>query len=357
MRARQLPGPARRREAAAQPVRERAAEDEPARLGAEHEIRPPRLRPLGEPLDRLVQRRRVCEQRHDVLEDDPRLGEVRDVADLALPGPWRRLAHAAAALRSARQKRSWDRSLGVLGERGQLVEARFRRSAFLARRPGAATCSSSAASRSAARAERAQVPRRQPEARQLGAGRGDIGVALRVALAAPPPSSSPKLLELAHELGRHARRGGRARPASISSSPSPSAAGRRRWRSARRRRQLLADDAQRQELVALQPQDRLAAARRPPPRTAGSRPGCAAASAGPGPRGSGSSRSRRPGTRRWSARQTAPIVSSLAAGVLGVVAHRAKNVSRYLPICTSSPSSSAAVSMRARFTKVPLRLP
>src|SRR5439155_20954321 len=36
---------------------------------------------------------------------------------------------------------------------------------------------------------------------------------------------------------------------------------------------------------------------------------------------------------------------------------RPKNVSRYLPICSSSPSSSSSDSTRLRLTKVPLRLP
>src|SRR5207249_11036568 len=36
---------------------------------------------------------------------------------------------------------------------------------------------------------------------------------------------------------------------------------------------------------------------------------------------------------------------------------RFRNVSRYLPICNSSPSSSSAPSTRFRLTNVPLRLP
>ena len=64
----------------------------------------------------------------------------------------------------------------------------------------------------------------------------------------------------------------------------------------RARGELLADHAQRQELVALQAQDRLEPRRRRPRRRAGSRPAFASASAAPDPRGSGSSRSRCPGT-------------------------------------------------------------
>jgi hypothetical protein len=38
-----------------------------------------RLHPRRQPVHRLVERRRVEQQRRDVLEDDPRLGEVGDV--------------------------------------------------------------------------------------------------------------------------------------------------------------------------------------------------------------------------------------------------------------------------------------
>src|SRR4029077_3420800 len=50
----------------------------------------------------------------------------------------------------------------------------------------------------------------------------------------------------------------------------------------------------------------------------------------------------------------------LCAAFLGTchdTAHRWRNVSRYLPICTSSSSSRTTDSMRFRFTYVPLRLP
>ena len=56
--------------------------------------------------------------------------------------------------------------------------------------------------------------------------------------------------------------------------------------------------------------------------------------------------------------QTAPIVwSSPARRVLGHGRHRRRNVIRYLPIWTSSSSSSTALSIRRLFTNVPLRLP
>jgi hypothetical protein len=58
--------------------------DEHEGLGAQDEVGLPRLGKLGELLDGLVQRLRVGEERHDVLEDDSPLGEVRDVPDLRL---------------------------------------------------------------------------------------------------------------------------------------------------------------------------------------------------------------------------------------------------------------------------------
>ena len=78
----QLSRLARGDEAAVEPVGERGAQDKTPRFGAEDEIRVPRLRELGQLLHRLVQRVGVGEERHDVLEDDPALREVRDVSDL-----------------------------------------------------------------------------------------------------------------------------------------------------------------------------------------------------------------------------------------------------------------------------------
>ena len=77
-------------------------------------------------------------------------------------------------------------------------------------------------------------------------------------------------------------------------------------------------------------------------RRAGSRPACGAASAAPDPRGSGSSRSRCPGTLLERAAHGADREAALVRWG-PACAHPRKNVSRYLPICTSSPSSSAAV--------------
>jgi hypothetical protein len=62
-------------------VRERRAEDEPARLGPQDDVGLERPRERGELVDGLPERLRVRTQRHDVLEDDARLREARDVAD------------------------------------------------------------------------------------------------------------------------------------------------------------------------------------------------------------------------------------------------------------------------------------
>src|SRR5919198_6201797 len=118
--------------------------------------------------------------------------------------------------------------------------------------------------------------------------------------------------------------------------------------------ELLADDAERQELVALQAQDRLqpldvllaeepVAALRPPRReqalileVADLRDGDVRELVFQHP-ADGPDR-QQPGFRRGRHQ-------------------RPKKVNRYLPICSSSPSSSCADSTRLRLTNVPLRLP
>jgi hypothetical protein len=98
---RQLAGLPRCDEPAAEPAGQRAARDVAACLGAEHEVGLLRSRPVGDLVDGRAQRVRIGEQRHDVLEDDPRLGEVRDVPDLL-----REIDGHETRWRSARQNRS-----------------------------------------------------------------------------------------------------------------------------------------------------------------------------------------------------------------------------------------------------------
>jgi hypothetical protein len=76
---RQLAALARGHEAHAEVARQRAAEDEAARLGGDHEVDVELARVLAEPRDGRVERCGVQQERRDVLEDDPRLREVVDV--------------------------------------------------------------------------------------------------------------------------------------------------------------------------------------------------------------------------------------------------------------------------------------
>src|SRR5262249_55607375 len=107
----------------------------------------------------------------------------------------------------------------------------------------------------------AQVPGRDSEARQLGARDRDLDVSGRIALLAafPPGLQEPVLLELARQLGRD--RGAVAELVQVKlvvgiaeadGAPPPALLPR-----SGRRGELLPDHAQRQELVALQAQDRL----------------------------------------------------------------------------------------------------
>jgi hypothetical protein len=76
---RKLAWPAGRDEAGARPGRDRAAEDEAARLRCNHDVDLQLAGVTSEQLDGVLQRRRVEQQRRDVLEDDPLLRKVRDV--------------------------------------------------------------------------------------------------------------------------------------------------------------------------------------------------------------------------------------------------------------------------------------
>ena len=126
-------------------IGDRSAEDEAARLGAEDDVRLLLLHPAGEIADGLLQRRRVREQRRDVLEPHARRREVGDLPDLraqveshgpSLAGRARRGATTSSCASSASYCRSCNPARGA------------RRCAREA--PGATSCSSSAASRPAA---------------------------------------------------------------------------------------------------------------------------------------------------------------------------------------------------------------
>ena len=98
---RQLARLARGDEAGAELARQRAAEDEAARLGRDHEVDVARRAPSSaSACDRRVERRRVEQQRRDVLEDDPRLAGSRGCrgskpAQRRHPAPTHELAQVA----------------------------------------------------------------------------------------------------------------------------------------------------------------------------------------------------------------------------------------------------------------------
>ena len=81
MRGGELARLARGDEARVEARRERAAEDEAARLDADDDVDVLADEALGERVEHDVERARAREQRRDVLEEDPRLGEIGDVAD------------------------------------------------------------------------------------------------------------------------------------------------------------------------------------------------------------------------------------------------------------------------------------
>jgi hypothetical protein len=62
--------------------RHRRAEDEAAGLHADHDVDVLVLEGLGHELDGLAERGGVPKERRDVVEQDARLGEVGDLADL-----------------------------------------------------------------------------------------------------------------------------------------------------------------------------------------------------------------------------------------------------------------------------------
>src|SRR5262249_26356170 len=146
-----------------------------------------------------------------------------------------------------------------LGQRPQVVERRF--APIRVARPQRGTDELSEERRLAigGRAERAEVPRADPVRRELRADRRDLRVARRVAPVSPTSArlEEPVLLELPHELRRRAGTLldlGRAqllfRPCKAGGASAAASLVRLRGR------ELLADDAQRQELVALEPENR-----------------------------------------------------------------------------------------------------
>src|SRR5262244_3586794 len=73
-------------ETRAELLRQRAAEDEAARLHADHDVDLGRAIALGQMIDHRAPRHPILEQRGDVLEEDPFGREVFDIADLCYEG-------------------------------------------------------------------------------------------------------------------------------------------------------------------------------------------------------------------------------------------------------------------------------
>ena len=214
------------------------------------------------------------------------------------------------------------------------------------------------------RTEGAQVPRRDPVARELRAGDRDVDVGRLVELLAALAArmEQPVLLEVARKLGRDrgplaqlgevqlvVRLGQPGRPLAAALLPG-----------SRRRGQFLPDHAQRQELVALEPQDRLepldvvlaeepVAALRPARREQA----LVLEVADLRDRDVGELGLQRTADR--ADREQPPLLLSVGCRR---GRHFCRNVSLYLPTWSSSPfSSRVAESIRFRFRKVPLRLP
>src|SRR2546423_5349643 len=143
----QLPRPSCGHEPAPELVGKRRAENEPTRLRTEDHVWLARLDPAGEQVDGLSEGRLVAEQRHDVLEDDPGLREVRDVADLRNEVL---RAQCEANWRRSRQKSSCESSCATSARVWSSWMPASRRSGFRERSAGATSWCSSPASRSAA---------------------------------------------------------------------------------------------------------------------------------------------------------------------------------------------------------------
>ena len=189
---------------------------------------------------------------------------------------------------------------------------------------------------------------------------GDLGVALAVVAFAGLDSRRHEvvLLQAPGELGRDPR--ALAELAQIELCPRLAERGRAFWcaRCVAARVDRVLDHSERQELVALHAQDRLEALdvrlREQPIPAA--RP--------PGPQETlilevADLRDRDVGKLR--PQQLAHCADRVQARGcerrIGGRAHGSRNVIRYLPTCTSSSAWSSALSIRCRFTNVPLRLP
>src|SRR5439155_16529443 len=78
---RQLPRLAHRREAGPDAIRDRRAENEPAALDGDNDLDTLILERKGKRIDGRAEARWILQQRRDVVEENPGLGEVRNMTD------------------------------------------------------------------------------------------------------------------------------------------------------------------------------------------------------------------------------------------------------------------------------------
>ena len=312
-------------------------------------------RPVGELVDGLGEVLRVGDQRHEVLEDDPLAREVRDVADAVAEvdaHDVRSTVDAQVAneeqvrelLRDARQPLEIiERVLPALG----IARAQARSDELLDERR-LPTGSGE---------ECPEVSRVDAEARQPRTGGSDVRLVLAVeALAAfDARDDQAELFELAYELRRD--RGALAELGLVDlvfvAENADGAASRAVSRSAGAV-ELLANDTQRQELVALEPQDRgealdVVGREEPIAATRAARRDEAlvleVADLRDGDVGELLAKLlAHRADRAWTRLRSPPLPAC------GDGAHRWRKVSRYLPICTSSSFSRTTDSMRRRLT-------
>ena len=145
-------------------------------------------------------------ERHQVLEDDPLRREVRDVAD-PIAQVERSSDVRSTVARSSRTRRRCESSCATRESASRSSSASLRRSGLRDRRPGATSCSTSAACRPAPVRNVRRWRRVDAEAGKPRARGCDVGLALAVEplAALGARDDEAELLELTHELGRDRR--------------------------------------------------------------------------------------------------------------------------------------------------------
>ena len=216
---RELAGLAGGHEARAELARERRAEDEAARLGRDDELDVARPRPVGEALDRRVERRPASSS-SGVMS----LNRIPGLGKSGMSRMWARRSTPESPVTSPTRRRSRTSSRCL---RCEATAARFSSASIAScgapgcasAAPGRGSAAAAADSRSARGAEHAQVAPGHAVAGELGGGAHDLALRLVVVLA---PGARP---------GRARSRTPRARRRAAARRPSPPA--RRRASTAR----------------------------------------------------------------------------------------------------------------------------